>query len=96
MRVSKCPICGRLPKIEECHPFKNKRRRMCFCPNLDSVIPCSDHLNHSWFIYCGDGDDNSIFKLWNAAINRYNLNKEKPWFEKDFSAWTNDIHLERE
>ena len=95
MQVYKCPLCGRPPKITECRPHKGNRRRMCQCPALDSVIPYPDHINRPWFIYVGDGDDNAIFKVWNQAIERYKSNSAKRWFDRDFSPWTNDSHLER-
>lgn len=93
MRITPCPICGREPKITECRSFNNIRRRSCHCPELDSVIPYPDNLNKFGFIYIGNGDDNAIFKLWNLAIQRYQENKPKDWFDRDFSRWSNDSHI---
>ena len=95
MRVSSCPICGRQPKIKYCVPRKDgTSRRMCECPSYDSVVPGSDYLNHPWFIFIGDGDDNAIFSQWNKAIERYRQNIKKDWFDRDFSPWTDSLQVE--
>lgn len=96
MRINSCPRCGRQPQIIECVTSKRNgylRRRMVECPSLCSVIPGRDHLCHFGFIYEGDGDDNTIFKAWNAAIDRFNENQSKSWMEHDYSPWTDDPHV---
>ena len=88
MKIAPCPICNNIPKIKELpHGRKGERRRQCFCPRFDSVVPGLDGLNYSGFTFYGDGDANTIYKFWNKAIDRYNSNKNKDWFERDFSRW---------
>lgn len=68
MRITPCPKCGRIPKIVECRRAKNgARRRLVSCPNLCAVI-CSPRLYDSHFIFIGDGDDNTVYKLWNEKV----------------------------
>ena len=96
MRIIPCPVCGRQPKITECVSYTNKRRRMCGCPNYDSILPGRNGFRQSFFIYVGDGDDNDIYKLWNVAVEFYNKNKDiiKCWGYK-VPAWENNSHIER-
>lgn len=73
MKIKPCPVCGRKPKIRECVALKGqKRRRMIGCPNYCTVITLNDHyhapIKDSWFIYIGDGDDNTLYKIWNDRI----------------------------
>lgn len=83
MIVEKCPVCGRSPRILDCVPATDgTRRRLCGCPKLCSVIsvqalspeknvePAADGLwsRVSCFVFRGDGDDNSIYKVWNRAV----------------------------
>ena len=94
MFVEPCPKCGRLPKIVECcvnQKYKNGiRRRLCECPNLCSVIPCKDGLNHGWFEFDGDGDANVMYRQWNLAImmRRGGIKYERNSFSwSDPSLW---------
>lgn len=88
MYIKPCPECGRNPKIYDCisNPkFKNGiRRRFCICPGYCSVIPREDGLYTFYFKYDGDGDDNVIYKEWNAAIQCYLDNVNKPWYEREY------------
>ena len=70
MRITPCPKCGRIPKIVECYRTKNgARRRVVFCPNFCSVIGSPNpHFYYSSFIFTGDGDDNTVYKLWNEKV----------------------------
>ena len=54
------------------------------CPGYCSVIPREDKLYTFCFEYDGDGDDNVIYKEWNAAIQCYLDNVNKPWYEKEY------------
>jgi len=83
MIVKPCPICGRMPKIEECRPINSKRRRLCFVSCYHSAIPNKWHYS-PWFIYTGDGDNNSIYKIWNRAITVYEEDKDLDWCEKRY------------
>ena len=96
MRIMPCPACGRQPKIIECVSYTDKRRRMCGCPKYDSILPGRNGFKCSFFVYIGDGDDNDIYKLWNAAIEYYNKNKDtiKGWNYK-VPAWENNFHIEK-
>ena len=96
MYITACPICGKQPKIDECVRYKNNRRRLCGCPNYDSILPGRNGFTQSFFIYVGDGDDNDIYKLWNAAVEYYNKNKDiiKCWSYK-VPAWENNFHIEK-
>lgn len=96
MFVSPCPVCGRSPEIREWLPLKNGvRRRIVGCPKLCSVIPDPKwELQSAYFIYSGDGDDNKIFKVWNAAVERYMANKELSWLEQDYTQWWKDKNVE--
>lgn len=79
MKITPCPICNNIPKIKEL-PLgkKGERRRYCFCPRLDSVMPdLLNGINYPGFVVYGDGDANAIYKIWNRAIDRYNSNKNK-------------------
>lgn len=85
MFVEKCPKCGRNPKITECVRFKNGiRRKLCGCPNYCSVITRKNRLYTPWFEFDGEGDDNSIFKVWNEAISLYKENEPKDWFHREY------------
>lgn len=94
MHVLPCPECGRKPKIVDCIPGvlgriangKGQRKRICHCPNNCSVIP-SGYVEHFYFEFLGEGDDNEIYKLWNKAVGRYLHNKDLKWRDKDFSDW---------
>ena len=91
MRIIPCPICGNMPKIIEGNSFKDgTRRRLCGCPHYCSVIPENDRLYHSRFIYCGDGDANAIFRIWNRAIEMYERVKDDGWQSKNDIFWSND------
>ena len=94
MFVESCPKCGRLPKIVECcvnQKYKNGiRRRLCECPNLCSVIPCKDGLNHGWFEFDGDGDANVMYRQWDLAIELYRENLTKPWYERVYNETWRD------
>ncbi len=84
MIVEKCPVCGRSPRILDCAPSTDgTRRRLCGCPKLCSVISVQalspeKNVEHwlsdglwsltSCFVFRGDGDDNSIYKVWNRAV----------------------------
>ena len=96
MFITPCPICGRKPKIKECVSYTDKRRRICGCPNYDGVIPGANGFNQSFFVYIGEGDNNDIYKLWNTAIDNYNVNKGKSWYSRKNSTWRNDSHIERD
>ena len=88
MKISSCPICGRTPIIEECRSFKDGiSRRLCHCPQYCGVIPKRDRLFHSSFIYCGEGDSNAIYKVWNHAIEMYLRVKDEHWWPKDETFW---------
>ena len=97
MRVHECPKCGRMPKINECCASKyGDRRRICMCPNYCSVIPNPEtKLDTFCFIFVGDGDDNRIFKIWNAAIERYESEKGMPFHTRDWSPISDDPNLEK-
>ena len=91
-----CPVCGRQPKIIECVSYTDKRRRMCICPKYDGILPGRNGLRQSFFVYVGDGDDNDIYKLWNAAIEYYNKNKDIIKYRSyKVPAWENNSHIER-
>ena len=94
MIVLDCPECGRQPKITECVPFKSgKRRRMCRCPNFCSVIPGKLNGFRSFgLMYYGDGDDNVIWKAWNAAVTRYECSKTLKGY--DHLSVDNDPNIE--
>lgn len=74
--IKPCPVCGRNPKITECVRVgkKQERRRFVGCPNYCNVI-VSDNprwsrwLKDSWFEYYGDGDDNTLYKIWNDRVS---------------------------
>lgn len=73
MYVKPCPKCGRTPKINDC--ISNKERvRVIYCPNFCSLPHCFDNRRSEKMIstfmlrYVGDGDDNSIFKVWNDVV----------------------------
>lgn len=83
MVVKACPKCGRMPKIAECVSRTDIRRRICKCPNYCSVVStsCTDkninfistNLDYTFaFIYCGDGDDNKIYSIWNKQLKEKN------------------------
>ena len=70
MRITSCPKCGRMPKIYEgISTSQNLRRRLIGCPNFCSVIPTDKHYwKDSWFLYIGNEDDNTIYKIWNEKV----------------------------
>ena len=95
MRINACPKCGRQPKIEEWWTINGVRRRGCHCPNFCSVVPSSkSHLDTYGFGYLGEGDDNAIYKLWNLATDKYSASIRVPWYKRDWSPWSNDVHLD--
>ena len=66
MKITPCPKCGRMPKIiEGCRAKNGARRRIVFCPNY-CTISCTPY--YSSFIFIGDGDDNTVYKLWNEKV----------------------------
>lgn len=70
MLIKPCPKCGKTPKIYECIPFNDGvRRRLCSCPKNCSVL-WFNGLSDFYFIFRGDGDDNTIYSLWNKHIKR--------------------------
>lgn len=81
MYIIPCPKCGRQPKIEECNTnkkYKNGiRQRLCGCPKMCSVIPCSDNINRGWFVFEGESDDNKIYREWNQKIIIYKKYENK-------------------
>lgn len=88
MFVKPCPKCGRQPKIEDI-TWNGKKRYACHCPKLCSVIPRIFTKTYTFgFIYNGDCDNNFIFKYWNKAIEIYENNKNKPWYEQIFGEWS--------
>ena len=96
MYITACPICGRQPKIIECVSYTDKRCRMCGCPSYDSILPGRNGFRQSFFVYVGDGDDNDIYKLWNAAVEYYNKNKDIIKYRSyKVPAWENNSHIER-
>ena len=70
MRITPCPKCGRMPKISEgIRSNQNLRRRLIGCPNFCSVISTDKyHWKDSWFLYIGNEDDNTIYKIWNERV----------------------------
>lgn len=77
MYIKKCPKCGRLPKIENCIST-TYRRKICYDPCYSSKLNrltlakhnCIEDWpwNTSWFIFIDEGDDNTIYKIWNEAL----------------------------
>ena len=68
MRITPCPKCGRMPKIVEgCRAKNGARRRIVFCPNF-CTISYTPRFCYSSFIFIGDGDDNTVYKLWNEKV----------------------------
>lgn len=80
MYVESCPYCGRKPKIRECYVTEDgRRRRIIGCPNYCWVLKPQD--NGYWdlrirfyIVWTGDGDDNMLYKKWNASIDKENNN----------------------
>lgn len=70
MKITPCPKCGRIPKISEgISTSQNLRRRFIGCSNFCSVIPTDKHYwKDSWFLYIGNEDDNTIYKIWNEKV----------------------------
>ena len=74
MYIKPCPKCGRLPKITEGRPCKNgTRRRFIGCPNYCSVLKTQKNPYHTlpysfYNTYIGDGDNNTIYSLWNERL----------------------------
>lgn len=73
MIVKPCPKCGRFPKIEECAPSKNgTRRRMvivnCYHPCVYDIGKYSNNCKRPWFVWEGEGDDNTLFREWNKRM----------------------------
>lgn len=82
MIVKPCPKCGRMPKIIECVNRKtSKRRRMCHATCYHSYLDKTilrkfPEVEKSWdgffktshFVFLGEGDDNTIYKIWNEAL----------------------------
>ena len=79
MIVKPCHKCGRLPIINELPKFRGQRRRMIRCPNYCSVLhgyinevniekDTWGHYKRWAFIFVGEGNDNSIYKLWNKFL----------------------------
>ena len=68
MRIAPCPKCGRIPKIvESCCAKNGARRRIVSCPNT-CIISFTPRLYYSSFVFIGDGDDNTVYKLWNEKV----------------------------
>lgn len=82
MFVKPCPKCGRMPKIIECVNRKtSKRRRMCHATCYHSCLDKTilrkfPEVEKSWdgflktshFVFLGEGDNNTIYKIWNEAL----------------------------
>lgn len=84
MIIKSCPKCGRTPIIEECMPTKNNiRRRICLAKcyhsclstdivylnkNVEKYIYNSAYKKTFSFVFLGEGDDNTIYKIWNEAL----------------------------
>lgn len=84
MIVKPCYKCGRMPIIKECMPTKdNIRRRMCLAKcyhsclstdiiylnkNVEENIYNSAYKKTFSFVFLGEGDDNTIYKIWNEAL----------------------------
>lgn len=84
MFVKPCPKCGRMPIIKECMPTKDGvRRRMCLAKcyhsclspdiiysnkNVEQDIYHFAYKRTPFFVFLGEGDDNTIYKIWNEAL----------------------------
>lgn len=80
MYIKKCPKCGRLPVIEEC-VSTSCRRRMCYDPCYSSKLnqiklskfSCVEQDPYGMFtcgfVFKGDGDSNTIYKIWNEVLD---------------------------
>lgn len=80
MYIEPCPYCGRKPKIIECRVTKDgRRRRIIGCQNYCSVLKPQDNgpwdrSNLYYIVWTGDGDNNMLYKKWNASIDKENDN----------------------
>lgn len=94
MFIKPCPKCGRNPKIEDIVRRDIRRRRICSCPKLCSVIPSKYNWVTFEFCYNGDGDDNRILKQWNNAIEMYEKEEGKDFWDKHYSEdWITDKNV---
>ena len=86
MFVQACPKCGRRPKIDGCVPAKDgTRRRICYCPKLCTFIR-GEYGPRFSFVFRGDGDDNTIYSIWNKYVEWYLDHADDFWSSSDVAV----------